>query len=150
MAVNSNSNMMKKKSKLVEIKTKPTLFNVREFIQQLENIQQQKDCLKLLEMMERESESSPVLWSNSIVGFDKKIFESPKTGRAVEWFSIGFAPRKTNLSIYLTAGIKTHAELLKKLGKYKAGVGCLYIKQLADIDIEILEELIKASVKKKD
>jgi hypothetical protein len=65
-----------------------------------------------------------------------------KLASVVDWFLIGFSPRKANLSLYLSMDIKQHAVLLSKLGKYKTGMGCLYINKLTDIDLKILEELI--------
>ena len=141
--------MAEKKSKLADIKTKPTAANVLEFIHAIENEQKRKDSLVLLDMMRKASGEEPILWSNSIVGFGLKRFKSPATGRAVDWLLIGFAPRKTNLSLYLTVGIKEHAAALEKLGKHKTGVGCLYINKLDDIDLKVLKGMIDASLKRK-
>ncbi len=138
--------MAEKKSKLAEIKTKPTAASVEDFINSLENEQKRKDSLVLLEMMKKASGEEPVLWSNSIIGFGIKRYKSPATGREVDWLRIGFAPRKTNLSLYIHAGMKENAAALKKLGKHKAGVGCLYINKLGDIDLEVLKTLVNASV----
>lgn len=67
----------------------------------------------------------------------------------MDWFKIGFAPRKTNLSIYLVISLQAQADLLKKLGKHKAGVGCLYVNKLDDIDLKVLEQMIVEAVKGK-
>jgi hypothetical protein len=67
----------------------------------------------------------------------------------VDWFKIGFSPRKANLSLYLTINIKSHADTLTKLGKHKTGVGCLYINRLDDVDLKFLDGLIKDAVKDK-
>ena len=83
-----------------------------------------------------------------MVGFGNVRYKSPATGREVDWLKIGFAPRKANLSLYLGHNILSHA-LLKKLGKYKTGVGCLYINKLDDVDIKVLEEMINAAAKTK-
>lgn len=139
--------MAEKKSKLAVIKTKPTTANIEEFISKIENEQKRKDSFVLYEMMKKISSEKPVLWSNSIIGFGIKRYKSPATGREVDWMEIGFAPRKTNLSIYLTSGVKKHAESLKKLGKHKTGSGCLYINKLEDIDLNILKKMIAASLK---
>lgn len=87
------------------------------------------------------------MWGSSMVGFGLKRYKSPATGREVDWFRIGFSPRKANLTLYITVSIKEHAEALKKLGKHKTGVGCLYINKLADIDIKVLKGMIEASLK---
>lgn len=139
--------MAEKKSKLVEIKTKPTAANVVEFIHKIPEEQKRKDSLTLLDIMKNVSGEEPVLWSNSIIGFGIKRFKSPATGREVDWLRIGFAPRKANLSLYISAGIHEHADALKKLGKHKTGVGCLYINKLEDVDLKILTGMIKASLK---
>jgi len=141
--------MTEKKGKLAVIKTKPTAASVEEFINNLDSEQKRKDSFVLLEMMKSASGEEPVLWSNSIIGFGIKRFRSPTTNREVDWLLIGFSPRKTNLSLYLTVGIKEHAAALEKLGKHKTGVGCLYINKLEDIDLEVLKGMIDASLKKK-
>lgn len=138
--------MAEKKSKLVEIKTKPTADNVEAFINKITDEQKRKDCFTLLGIMKKASAEEPVLWSNSIIGFGIKRFKSPATGREVDWLRIGFAPRKANLSLYISAGIHEHAAALKKLGKHKTGVGCLYINKLEDVDINILTGMIKAAL----
>lgn len=138
--------MKEKKSKLVEIKTKPTEANVEDFINNINEQQKRQDSLVLLEIMKRITGEEPVLWSNSIIGFGNKRYTSPTTGREVDWLKIGFAPRKANLSLYLSTYIDAHAEALKNLGKYKTGVGCLYINKLDDVDLKVLEGIIAKSV----
>ncbi len=89
------------------------------------------------------------MWGASMIGFGLLRYKSPATGREVDWFKIGFAPRKANLSVHLAVDIQSHADALKKLGKHKTGSGCLYINKLEDINVKVLEELIKAALKKK-
>ena len=141
--------MAEKKSKLVEIKTKPTVANVEDFINTVKDEQKRKDSFVLLEMMKKATGQEPVLWSSAIIGFGIKRYKSPTTGREVDWLRIGFAPRKANLSLYISVGIKEHAAALKKLGKHKTGVGCLYINKLEDIDLKVLKGMIDASLKQK-
>lgn len=141
--------MAEKKSKLVEIKTKPTNDNVVAFINKISDEQKRKDCFVLIDMMKAASCEEPVLWSNSIVGFGNKRYKSPNTGREVDWLLIGFAPRKANLSLYVSVGIQEHSAALKKLGKHKTGVGCLYINKLEDVDLNVLQGIIKTSLSKK-
>lgn len=141
--------MAEKKSKLVEIKTKPTNDNVVAFINKISDEQKRKDCFVLIDMMKAASGEEPVLWSNSIVGFGNKRYKSPNTGREVDWLLIGFAPRKANLSLYVSVGIQEHSAALKKLGKHKTGVGCLYINKLEDVDLNVLQGIIKTSLSKK-
>lgn len=141
--------MAEKKSKLVEIKTKPTAANVSDFINAVPDEQKRKDSFVLLEMMKTATGEEPVLWSSSIIGFGNKRYKSPATGREVDWLLIGFSPRKANLSLYISIGIKEHAAALEKLGKHKTGVGCLYINKLEDVDLKVLEGMIATSLKQK-
>lgn len=141
--------MPEKKSKLAEIKTKPTTASVQDFINNVEAEQKRKDSLVLLEMMKKATGEEPILWSNSIIGFGIKRYKSPATGREVDWLRIGFCPRKANLTLYIGVGVKEHADALKKLGKYKTAGGCLYINKLEDIDVKVLKGMIESSLKEK-
>ncbi|MEJ7692364.1 DUF1801 domain-containing protein [Daejeonella sp.] len=136
--------MAEKKSKLAEIKTKPTAASVEDFINALDE-QKRKDSFVLLEIFKKATGEEPVLWSSSIIGFGNKRYKSATTGREVDWLRIGFSPRKANLSLYISGGIKEHADALEKLGKHKTGVGCLYINKLADVDMKVLKGMIEAS-----
>lgn len=135
--------------KLAEIKTKETIASVEDFIAKLTDEQKRKDSFTLLKLMEKISKEKAKMWGSSLIGFGKMIYKSPTTGREVEWLKIGFAPRKANLSLYLTMDIKSQAAALKKLGKHKTGVGCLYINKLEDVDMKVLEEMIKDAMKGK-
>jgi hypothetical protein len=98
--------------------------------------------------MKKVSGEEPKMWGSSMIGFGEKRYKSPATGREVDWFKMGFAPRKANLSLHLTIDIKKHADALKKLGKHKTGVGCLYINKLEDIDLKVLKGMIEAAYKR--
>jgi len=137
------------KSKLVEIKTKPTTASVDYFINKIPDDQKRKDSFVILEMMKKATGEEPKLWGNSLIGFGNKRYKSPTTGREVDWLLIGFSPRKANLSLYLSVNLKEHADALKKLGKHKTGVGCLYINKLEDIDLKILKGMINKALKSK-
>jgi hypothetical protein len=134
--------------KLAEIKTKPTDSSVESFINKLADEQKRKDCFVLLKLMENATKEKPQMWGTSMIGFGKLRYKSPATGREVDWFKLGFAPRKANLSLHLCLDIQKHAAALKKLGKHKTGVGCLYVNKLEDVDIKVLEEMINAAAKK--
>jgi len=84
-----------------------------------------------------------------MIGFGNKRYKSPTSGREVDWFKIGFSPRKANLSLHLVLNLQDHAAALKKLGKHKSGVGCLYINKLEDIDLTVLDKLIAVALKEK-
>ncbi len=86
------------------------------------------------------------MWGSSIIGFGNVRLKSAASSREVDWFKIGFSPRKANFSIYLGCDIQQHADALKKLGKHKSGVGCLYINKLEDVDIKVLEKMITAAL----
>ncbi len=141
--------MPEKKSKLAKIKTQPIVASVEDFINKVSDEQKRKDSFVILEMMKKASKEEPVLWGSSIIGFGMKRYKSPATGREVDWLKIGFSPRKANLSLYVSIGIQEHAAALKKLGKHKTGVGCLYINKLEDVDLKVLKGIIDASLKKK-
>lgn len=135
--------------KLAEIKTKPTLSSVEKFIDNLKDEQKRKDSYVLLDMMEKATNEKPQIWGSSMIGFGNVRYKSPATGREVDWFKIGFAPRKANFSLHLVLDIKKHSDVLEKLGKHKTGVGCLYINKLQDVDLKVLEKLINISAKQK-
>lgn len=141
--------MGEKKSKLVEIQTKPNSASVEDFINNVADEQKRKDSFVILEMMKKASGEEPKMWGSSLIGFGIKRYKSPATGREVDWLRIGFAPRKANLSLYISVGIKQHLTLLKKLGKHKTGVGCLYINKLEDVDLKVLKGIIDASLNRK-
>lgn len=139
--------MATKKSKLVEIKTKENTASVEDFINSVKEDQKRQDSFVVLEMMKKATGEEPKMWGSSLVGFGKKIYKSPATGREVEWLLIGFSPRKAYLSLNLTLNINQHAEKLKMLGKHKTGVGCLYINKLEDINLQVLDDIIHSSLK---
>jgi Domain of unknown function (DU1801) len=130
--------------KLAIIKTTPTLLNVKDFVNSIEDEQKRKDSFVILKIMEKAMKEKPKMWGSSIIGFGEVRYKSPATGREVDWFKIGFSPRKANLSLHLI-DLKKHAEAITKLGKHKTGSGCIYIKKLEDIDLKILEKIIIAS-----
>jgi hypothetical protein len=86
------------------------------------------------------------MWGTSIVGFGRHTWYGA-SGKGVEWMITAFAPRKTNLTIYLWPAFDGKQELLSKLGKHSCGKGCLYIKRLSDVHLPTLKKLIDASVK---
>ena len=132
---------------MAEIKTKPTSASVEDFINAVKDEQKRKDSLVILEMMKKAIGEAPKMWGSSIIGFGNVRLKSPKTGREVDWLQIGFSPRKTNISLYITGDVKQLAAHLKQLGKHKTGVGCIYINKLADVDIKVLKGMIAAALK---
>ncbi|MBK8487820.1 MAG: DUF1801 domain-containing protein [Chitinophagales bacterium] len=134
--------------KLAKVKTTENSLNVDDFINSVKEEQKRNDSLQLIKMMKAISKEEPKMWGSSLIGFGKLIVKSPTSGREVEWFKIGFSPRKANLSIYLM-NLQIHEASLKKLGKHKQGSGCLYINTLADVDLKILEEMFITTIKEK-
>lgn len=138
--------MALKKSKPAEIKTKETSASVEDFIKSAGNEQKQKESFVLLKMMEKASGEKAKIWGSSLIGFGNKRYKSP-SGREVDWFLIGFSPRKTAFSLYLMVDHKKHAAAIKKLGKHKTSGGCIYVNKLEDIDLKVLKGIIESSLK---
>lgn len=132
--------------KLAEIKTKQTSSSVDDFIESIADEQKRKDSQVILELMKKATKEEPKMWGSSMIGFGMVRYKSPASGREVDWFKIGFSPRKANLSLHLI-DLQRHADALTKLGKHKTGTGCLYINKLDDVDIKVLEKMIAASAK---
>ncbi len=130
---------------MAELKTKPTNQSVEVFLDSILDEQKRQDCLEILALMKRVTGAEPVMWGESIVGLGLYHYKYA-SGREGDWPLTGFSPRKQNLTIYITSGFDQFGELLKRLGKHKTSVSCLYIKRLADVDREVLEELVKLSV----
>jgi hypothetical protein len=135
--------MAEKKSKLADNKIKPTEDSALAFLETITPDQKRQDGLMLYEMMKKATGEEPVLWSNAFIGFGMRRHVSPTTGRESDWMRIGFAPRKTNLTLYFGAYVDTLTDDLAQLGKYKAGMGCIYVNKLADIDLKVLARMIK-------
>ena len=133
--------------KLAEIKTKQNSSSVEDFIASIPEEQKRKDSQIILKMMEKATKEKPQMWGSTLIGFGKLRYKSPATGREVDWFKMGFSPRKANLSLHMGLNVQKHAENLEKLGKYKTGVGCLYINKLEDVDIKVLEKMISSAAK---
>ena len=132
--------------KPAEIKTKQNAASVEDFINSIPDEQKRKDCQVILKLMEKATKEEPKMWGSSMIGFGKLRYKSPASGREVDWFKIGFSPRKANISLNLI-DLGKHAAALQKLGKHKTGVGCLYINKLEDVDVKVLEKIIEVAAK---
>jgi hypothetical protein len=129
-----------------ELKTRKTEASVEEFFEGISDEMTREDCRKIAALMRQATGAEPKMWGDSIVGFGSRHLKYA-SGRELDWMEIGFAPRKQNLTLYLTYGEEApDADLLAKLGKHKLGKGCLYFKRLSDVDEKALEDLIKKSV----
>ncbi len=128
---------------MAEIKTKATKASVTAFLKSIKPEEKQKDGLALLQMFKKATGQKPVLWGSSIVGFGTFHYKSERSSQEGDWPLVGFSPRKQNLTLYVITGEGDDSVLLKKLGKHKTSVGCLYINKLADVDQRVLLSIIK-------
>ena len=128
-----------------DLKTKKTSASVSKFLESIEDAKRRDDCRRVLEIMEKATGAEGKMWGSSVVGFGDYHYKY-ESGRENDWFVTGFSPRKESLTLYFMTGIEPYKSLLGKLGKHKTGKGCLYIKNLADVDMNVLEVLITTSV----
>ena len=129
---------------MAELKTQVTKASVEKFIEGIKDERKKQDCFELLRIMKKATKAEPKMWGTSIVGFGDHHY-TYASGREGDWFITGFSPRAQNLTLYMMGGFD--GEILKRLGKYKTGKGCLYINKLSDVDLKVLHELITKSVK---
>jgi hypothetical protein len=127
-----------------EPKTKLTEASVDDFLDGIPEEERRTDCKAVAKLMKKVTKAAPKMWGTSIVGFGTREYQGA-SGTST-WMEIGFSPRKANLTLYIMTGIESHPALFKRLGKYKNGKGCLYINHLSDIDLNVLEQIITASV----
>jgi Domain of unknown function (DU1801) len=123
-------------------KTKPTPANVEQFVNAIDDLKRRADCLTLVALMKKITKCEPKMWGPSIVGFGDHHYRY-ESGHEGDIFVLGFSPRKEALTLYLGPGIDRFRDTLDKLGKYKTGKGCLYIRRLEDVDESVLATLLK-------
>lgn len=128
-----------------ELKTKPNDASVEDFIAAVDNETKRQDSFALLEMFTRITGQKPKMWGSSIIGFGMYHYKSERSSQEGDWPLTGFSPRKQNLTLYIMPGFNGYGDLLKDLGKHKTSVSCLYINKLADIDLKVLEKLVRQS-----
>ncbi len=128
-----------------DLKTRPTDASVEAFIDAVDHLRRREDARTLLELMHRVTGEEPVMWGPSIVGYGSYHYRYA-SGQEADWPVVGFSPRKQNLSIYIMTGFEECDKLLSRLGKHKIGKSCLYVNKLADVDLDALESLVRASV----
>jgi nucleoid DNA-binding protein len=122
-------------------KTIPTKIDVTDFINQIEDGKRQQEIETLVKATREILKEEPVIWGTSIIGFGTFAYRG-RSGRSGIWMKVGIASRKAAISLYLSFNIMKYESILKRLGKYTTGAGCLYLKRLEDIDLEVLKELI--------
>jgi hypothetical protein len=126
-------------------KTVETDASVDAFIDSVEDERKRRDSRELLAMMQDITGSEARMWGSSLVGFGRYHYQYA-SGREGDFFITGFSPRKTALTLYVMPGLERYAEQLEKLGPYKTGKSCLYLKNLDAVDREVLVEIIRDSV----
>lgn len=131
---------------MAELKTKPTTASVTKFLNGVSDKTRRDDCFAVLEMMREVTKEEPAMWGSSIVGFGRFRYKY-ESGREGEWPIAAFSPRKSDLTLYFMPGFDIAPEM-DRLGKYKTGKSCLYIKKLSDVDAKVLKQLVTKSVKK--
>lgn len=126
-------------------KTQKTDASVDDFIASIEHDGRRTDAERVRTLMQAVTGDEPAMWGPSIVGFGSRhvVYES---GRELDWFEIGFSPRKQSLTLYIMEGFAEYDELLSRLGTHSTGQSCLYIKRLEQVDMGVLEQLVSASV----
>jgi hypothetical protein len=130
---------------VAELKTKLNENSVDEFLDSVPDERKRQDSYQILKLMEKVTGEEPRMWGDSIVGFGNYHYKYA-SGREGDWFLAGFSPRKQNLTLYIMAGFGEYEGLLNRLGKYKTGKSCLYINKLSEVDMSVLEDLVKKSV----
>jgi hypothetical protein len=128
-----------------ELKTKVNDASVEDFISKIASETKRQDTITLLKLFTKVTGEKPKMWGNSIIGFGQYHYKSERSSQEGDWMLTGFSPRKANLTLYIMHGFEKYSDLLGALGKHKTSVGCLYVNKLTDIDLVMLEKLIKKS-----
>ena len=130
---------------MAQNKTQPTNASVARYLAAITDEERRRDCEALLKLMSRVTGEPPRMWGASIVGFGTYHYRYA-SGREGDSCLAGFSSRKGDLSVYCLVGGPGQDSLLAKLGRHKAGKGCLYVKRLADVDLKVLETLLAEGV----
>ena len=128
-----------------ENKTKPTTENVEKFIQSVDNEQKRADSFELIELMKKVTGKEAEIWGASIIGFGNYHYKYA-SGHEGDPPLVGFSPRKSAISLYVFTGLNEHENLLEGLGKFTMGKACIYVKKLSDIDLNVLEKIMKETI----
>jgi hypothetical protein len=132
---------------MAEIKTKQTDVDVTQFVNSFAETEQKRaDSFELLKLMHDFTGFEPKMWGQSIIGFGSYHYKSERSRQEGDWPLVGFSPRKAAISLYVYMGTKEQELLLKEFGKFKIGKGCIYVKKLADIDMEVLKKIMKETI----
>lgn len=128
-----------------ELKTRKTGASVTAFLRSVEDPDRRRDCRRIAAMMRAATGARPAMWGPSMVGYGRYHYRYA-SGREGDWFECGYAPRAQNIVVYIMPGFGPFEPLMKRLGKYRTGKSCLYIKRLDDVDTDVLSKLIAESV----
>ena len=132
---------------MAAIKTKQTNENVEDFINTFTHTEQRrKDGFELLKIMQDFTGYEPKMWGASIIGFGQYHYKSEKSAQQGDWPLVGFSPRKAAISLYVYSGCSGQEDLLKELGKFKMGKGCIYVNKLSDINLEVLKKMMNSTI----
>ena len=126
-------------------KTQPTKQTPASFIQSVEHPVRQADGRFLLDWFAKVTDMPAVMWGGSIVGYGRYHYDYD-SGRSGDSMITGFSPRKSALSIYIMPGYQDLSDYLDQLGKHKIGKSCLYVNKLSDIDLDVLESIVRHGV----
>ena len=130
---------------MAENKTQRTKASVTAFLAAIADPERQRDAKALHALIRKATGEKPAMWGSSIIGYGQMTYEG-SSGRVVDWFPVGFSPRKAALVLYLMGGLKVSAKLLASLGTHKVGGGCLYLPRLDEVDTKVLTRMIKLTV----
>ena len=130
-----------------EIKTKPSDIDIDKFLMSVEPLKRREDGLEMKKIFDSIIKEKPSLWNNNMIGYGSFHYKSDRSKQEGNWPLTAFSPRKQNMTIYIMSHVNNYKDLLSKLGKYKISSGsCIYINKLEDINIDVLKEIISASV----
>ncbi|MCA8902972.1 MAG: DUF1801 domain-containing protein [Hyphomonas sp.] len=130
-----------------ENKTKPTVVKPKDYVEALDHPQRKADAKTLLKWFSDVTSLKPKMWGPSLIGYGRYHYKYD-SGREGDMLMTGFSPRKANLVFYVMPGYQSAAmkEKLGRLGKYRTGKSCLYVNKLADIDMDVLREIVEEGV----
>lgn len=131
---------------MAEARTKPTTVSVEEFIAAVPHPGRREDARALVGLMAEISGEPPVMWGPSIIGFGRYHYRY-ESGHEGDAPVLGFSPRKANTVLYMTAYHDERADFLSRLGKHKSGQSCVYVNRLSDVDLDVLTEMARWTIK---
>jgi hypothetical protein len=129
---------------MAELKTVCTEASVDEFLAAIPDERRRRDAVAVRDLMARATGEPAVMWGAGIVGFGTRTLQYA-SGRRLDWFTVGFSPRKQATTVYLTDGFEPYEALLARLGPHSIGKSCLYVQRLGDLDQDVLAELVTAA-----